>query len=222
MIALLYHKEPPKENTIFAYMLSSEGKWLTVKFPHVLKSQRRNIYHLHAGTIWDLHSKNFEQEIIIPTEASVHLSPFTENPTYEELCLLAEMLEPLKIFPKGTEVPKLFSSLYQTILLWPKTDFFNKQTLVSKFYLDLLEELGFYYPELRCFACGSTEILPEAFLLSQGFLCPTCASKKTLHKDNRLLAKWILSLLLEKTIDSIEQEKARYYIRQVLKEMCFN
>ncbi|MCS6985423.1 MAG: hypothetical protein NZM25_09915 [Leptospiraceae bacterium] len=184
---------------------------MKIKFPGILKSRRRERFHLMPGTIWEVLLGYVRQDTAVPRESKLVLSPYSINPQYEDLVLLSEMMEPLKLLTHDLLHKEVFALSHKILEAWKQLSLDEKDFLVSDFYLSFYTLLGVYEKELFCYVCGKKEFFPKAYIVESGFLCPSCKTNYTPTEDARFLATWMYQILMKKNILSHqEHQKGRH------------
>ena len=145
-----------KEASFILTLLLESGQMQKVILPEILRSKKRNSPFYYPGTLWDVKFSGNQKEYMVPRELYLVFSPVGIQPDYEELLLFQESLKFTKFLLPGSNYRSVYYLLKELIFSWQKVDHIKGNILISRFYLGMLQELGYFSIQNICHICHKT------------------------------------------------------------------
>jgi DNA-directed RNA polymerase subunit RPC12/RpoP len=173
MLILFYSRALYNEETPVLHGIGEDGKVRRLKFPHILKSTKRNSFFLLPGTIWDCSFRDSDK-VIVPNEYTLHASPIDANPDYTDLSMLAEFLKPLEKLWRTGNYKHYYQWYVPLLSRWIELSNNEKKILVTAALLSYCQKEGLFPSEYECVKCHNKQVYLHHEL---GILCPACDSE---------------------------------------------
>lgn len=170
MLILFYSRTLYNEETPILNGIGEDGKVRRLKFPHILKSKKRNSFFLLPGTIWDCSFRDSDK-IMVPNEYTLSASPIDANPDYTDLSLLAEFLKPLEKLWRTGNYKDYYQWYVPLLSRWIELSHNEKRILVTAALLYYCQKEGLFPSEYGCTKCHNKQVNLHEEL---GILCPVC------------------------------------------------
>lgn len=175
MKAIVLQKKNIAQDSLLLETLLENGNRKKIKLAGILKSKRRYIFHLTAGSIWRFTAAHFNNATVIPKELEFILSPVGDSPTYQQLLLVSELLFPLICLTKAEDHKEVFRYYQELVSHWQNLDELEQHAFLIYFYFFILKQNGFLNSQHHCSICSIALTQTDFYFFAHGGVCQKCA-----------------------------------------------